>query len=342
VRLPRLPAEWEPQDAVLLAWPHEDTDWRPCLAEARASFAGLAALISRFERVLLAARDVGGARAALAHAGADLSRVRPYPVDCNDTWARDFGPITVRADGAPRLLDFVFNGWGGKFPAALDNRVTARLAALGAFGATPVRAVDFVLEGGSIDSDGRGTLLTTRACLTHPGRNPGHDAAGIESVLRAHLGAERMLWLESGHLAGDDTDAHVDMLARFAPGDVILHAACDRPDDEHHASLARMAAELGRFRAPSGRPYRLVPLPWPPAQYDEAGARLPASYANFLVINGAVLVPAYGAPPDSAARHAIGAAFPGREVFGVDCRPLIRQHGALHCVTMQIPEGVLP
>ena len=340
----RLPAEWEAQDGVLLAWPQPDMDWRPYLDDARRTVAELAAAITRFERLVLIA-NAADARAALSAAGARLERVTFADCPLNDTWARDFGPLTVvramLAGREARLLDCVFNGWGGKFRADADTQATGRLHAAGLFGGTPRRALDFVLEGGSLDSDGRGALLTTSACLLQRGRNPVRDRRGIEALLRVELGATRVLWLEHGALAGDDTDSHVDMLARFAPDDTILYTACDDPADEHAAPLGAMADELAALRTAAGRPYRLIPLPWPRPIRDSEGVRLPASYANFLAINGAVLVPAYGDPRDAVARELIGAAFPGRVAIGVDCAALIRQHGSLHCMTMQFPQGVL-
>ena len=198
-----------------------------------------------------------------------------------------------------------------------------------------------VLEGGSTESDGRGTILTTAECLLNPNRSPHLTQEEIEATLGASLGADRFLWLEHGFLAGDDTDSHVDTLARLCPDDTIVYVRCDDPGDEHHPALAAMEAELRGFRTREGKPYRLVPLPWPRPQTDSEGHRLPATYANFLVINGAVLVPTYGDRSDAAALAAVGSAFPGREAIGIDCRPLILQHGSLHCVTMQLPKGVL-
>jgi agmatine deiminase len=336
----RLPAEWEPQDAVLLAWPREGSLWQPYLEEAREAVARIAAEISRRQRVVLAAHDPAGARQRVARHGADLGRLAVYELQSNDVWARDFGPITVLEGGRPVLLDFRFNGWGLKYRADLDNQVTSRLAALGAFGRTPLRGVDLVLEGGSLESDGNGTLLTTALCLANANRNPHLNRSALDAELRRHFGARRVLWLENGYLTGDDTDGHVDTLARFAPGDTIVFTRCADARDEHHERLKALEAELRAFRTLAGRPYRLVPLPWPQARYDGA-QRLPLTYANFLVLNGAVLVPAYGDPADAAAREAVGSAFPDREVVAMDCSCLIRQRGAVHCLTMQLPKGVL-
>jgi len=336
----RLPAEWEEQDGVLLAWPHAESDWRIHLEVVEPVFIEIVRQVSRFEKVLITAPDPETVRKSLTRAGTSMERVRLFRIDSNDTWARDFGPITVLENGQPILLDFGFNGWGLKFAADLDNLITRRLAKEGAFRA-PLRTLDLILEGGSIESDGDGTILTTSACLLSPNRNPHLSRREIEVKLAGVLGADRFLWLENGHLAGDDTDSHVDTLARLCPDDTILHVSCTDPAEEHYPALSAMVAELHGFRTRKDRPYRLIPLPWPQARHGEEGQRLPATYANFLVINGAVLVPTYGEINDEAALRAIGDAFPGRKVIGVDCRPLIMQHGSLHCVTMQIPKGTI-
>jgi agmatine deiminase len=336
-----LPAEWEAQDGVLLAWPHETSDWHPVLDVVEPVFIEIIKQISRFERVLVVAPEVEATRRKLAAAGVEPERVAIFAIPSNDTWSRDFGPLTVYEDGEPVLLDFGFNGWGLKFAADQDNQITARLQAAGAFGQLERRVPGLILEGGSIESDGAGTLLTTAECLLGPNRNPHLGREGVEAVLRRWLGAERILWLESGYLAGDDTDSHIDTLARLCPNDTIAYVACNDEQDEHYAALRRMEAELRIFRTRDGQPYRLIPLPWPAAKFDEEGERLPATYANFLVINDAVLVPTYQDPNDAAALVAVGQAFPDRAIIGIDCLPLILQHGSLHCVTMQLPKGVL-
>ncbi|WP_298270388.1 agmatine/peptidylarginine deiminase [Geobacter sp.] len=338
----RLPAEWEEQDGVLLAWPHEESDWLPWLPMVELVYAEIVKHISRFETALVVAADGERTGAILTAVGARMERVRLFEIPTNDTWSRDFGPITIERDGAPLLLDYGFNGWGLKFACDRDNLVTRRLRHGGAFGATPLETVGLILEGGSIESDGGGAILTTAECLLNPNRNPHLTREEIEATLGAQLGADRVLWLENGYLAGDDTDSHVDTLARLAPDDTIVHVRCDDAADEHYTPLFLMEKELKSFRTGEGKPYRLIPLPWPRPCYDEEGERLPATYANFLVINGAVLVPTYDDPADEAALAAIGQAFPGREIIGIDCHPLIIQHGSLHCVTMQIPKGVLP
>lgn len=336
----RLPAEWEPQDGVLLAWPHENSDWAPYLDAVEPVFAQIVTAISRFETAVVAAADPDQVREKLAACGANLELVRIHQVDTNDTWARDFGPITVEEDGAPRLLNFGFNGWGLKFPSDLDNRINKRLQGLGVWGA-PLDTVGLILEGGSIESDGEGTILSTEECLMNDNRNPHLTRIELEEELHGLFGSDRFLWLANGYLAGDDTDSHVDTLARLCPENTIAYVHCDDPEDEHYPALAAMEQEILSFRTRDGRPYRAIPLPWPTARFDEDGERLPATYANFLVLNGAVLVPTYQDGNDAAALAAIGEAFPGREIVGIDCLPLILQHGSLHCVTMQLPKGTL-
>ncbi len=336
----RLPAEWEPVGAVLVAWPHGHGDWAPYLAEAQACYRGIAAAIARHSRLIILADDADEVRGQLAGAGIPLERIDVRDdVPCDDTWIRDFGPITVQRAGKPVCLDFGFNGWGLKFAAPDDNRATRRLHAAGGLGRAVIETVGLVLEGGSIESDGAGTILTTEACLLSENRNPHLDRAGIEAALGRHLGARHVLWLSHGHLVGDDTDAHIDTIARLCPNDTILYVRCDDPADEHFAGFAKMEAELRALRTAAGKPYRLVPLPWAsPRRCPIDGHRIPATYANILLVNGAVLVPTYREPArDAAALRAVGEACPGLRIEGVDCSALIWQHGSLHCATMQIP-----
>ena len=338
---PRLPAEWEAQDGVMMAWPHEGTDWAYILDDVRSVYVEIIRQITRFERMLLAAPCAAAAGNFLASSGIDLTNVAIHEVSNNDTWARDFGPITVMFNGQPVLLDFAFNGWGLKFPADQDNLITRRLKAQGAFKPN-LKTVGLVMEGGSIESDGLGTILTTSACLQSPNRNPQLDRSEIEQAMAALLGVRRVLWLNHGWLAGDDTDSHVDTLARLCPGNIIVYTSCSDARDEHYKELKLMEEELKTFQAPDGSPYRLIPLPWPKACFDKQAHRLPATYANFLVINGAVLVPTYrDEENDQLAQKAVKEAFPGREIIGVDSLALLEQHGSLHCATMHLPQGVL-
>jgi agmatine/peptidylarginine deiminase len=335
-----LPAEWEPQSAVMLTWPRRDGDFAKVFAAVEANFVAIAVAIARFESLHVnVAEGAASLRERLVAAGVPPERLRVYELPNDDVWARDHGPITVVRDGKLVHLDFQFNGWGGKFSAARDNALTAALAHIGAWNA-PVETIDLVLEGGGIESDGKGTLLTTERCLLAPTRNAKLDKAGIEAVLKAKLGVERILWLRHGDLLGDDTDGHIDTIARFCDADTIAYQACDDRADAHHEDLAGLAAELAALRTTDGRPYQLVPLPLPQAIFDaDDGRRLPAGYANFLILNGAVLVPLYGdTNNDAIALQRLRPCFPGREVIGIDCRALIQQYGSLHCVTMQIPQ----
>jgi len=336
----RLPAEWEEQDGILIAWPHRLTDWEPVLAEVEPVFAAIIAACSRHERVLVLVPGKETVVQHLRNAGANMDKIDIIEIPTNDTWARDFGPITVFEPAGPLMLDYGFNGWGLKFPADLDNRINSLLSAAGVF-RPPMQTMGLILEGGSIESDGNGTLLTTKECLLSPNRNPHLSMEQIETALAEQLGAEHFLWLANGYLAGDDTDSHIDTLARLCPDDTILHVSCDDPADEHFAAICAMQAELENFRTRSGHSFRLIPLPWPAPCFGPEGERLPATYANFLVLNGAVLVPTYNDKNDSAALAAVQQAFPSRSIIGIDCRPLIMQHGSLHCITMQLPKGTL-
>jgi agmatine/peptidylarginine deiminase len=396
----RLPAEWEPQQAVMLTWPHADTDWAEQLEPVEAVYRHLAQLITREQALLIVCRDEAHRRAVQAQLaalpssppahvndGADqmkhercslqYGRIRFALAPSNDTWTRDHGPITVidEETGARVLIDFRFNGWGGKYPATLDDRITGTVHAAGGFDELTAAHSDteasrgcptarpqphesaaaegasastagarlepspLVLEGGAIESDGGGTLLAVRRTIVDPARNPGWSLDAIEQELRQRLGVERILWLEHGQLSGDDTDGHIDTLARFCDPETICYAASDDPSDADHASLERLADELSALRRANGAPYRLLALPQPAPILDENGQRLPAGYVNFLITNRSVLVPVYGDPADTVACERLQQCFPGRAIEPVDCRALIRQGGSLHCITMQLPVG---
>ncbi len=337
----RLPPEWAPQQGILLTWPHAHSDWQPLLSEVEPLYVRLTHLISQFERVWITAFDKTHQQhidALLRKAGIPPDVVTIHCAPSNDSWTRDHGPIGVwDQQGNIHLLDFTFNGWGGKYPADLDNQLTRHLHRQGTFGDLPLESVDIVLEGGAIEVDGRGGLLTTTRCLLSPMRNPDLGCQALEALFCDLFGIKHTLWLEHGHLSGDDTDSHIDILARFCNPSTIAYTACDDPQDEHYHELGEMETELRHFRDADGRPYTLVPLPWPEARFDPSGRRLPATYANFLILNGAVLVPTYGVPQDRQAITILSSCFPEREVIGVDCSTLIRQYGSLHCATMQIP-----
>ncbi|MDH4573011.1 agmatine deiminase family protein [Salinicola acroporae] len=340
----RLFPEWHPQDAIQLTWPTPTSDWAPLLEHIEATLEAMVVAITRYQPVLIVVHDDRqrarlGAR--FASLGVDAARYHLAVAPSDDTWARDHGPIAIERDGTIELLDYVFTGWGGKFPAERDDALTRALADQQLFAAAVVSQA-LILEGGAIDTDGEGTLLTTSACLLNPNRNPGLDRDAIENQLAEQLGVSRVLWLEHGHLEGDDTDSHVDTLARFCDPATIAYVRCDDPDDVHHEALMAMEEELKALRREDGSPYRLLPLPWPKPCFDpEDGHRLPATYANFLIINGAVLVPTYGDAADYRALKVLDEAFPGRDVIPIDCRAVIRQHGSLHCLTMQLPRGSL-
>ena len=315
----RLPAEWEPQSGIQLTWPHYNTDWAPILKQIEETYCAMAEVIRKREPLL----SVGP--------------------PSNDTWARDHGFITLVSDsGQPsQLLDFKFNGWGEKFPASLDNALNRRLYDDGHFNGQYVDHLDFVLEGGSIESDGKGTVFTTTCCLMAQNRNQPLSKDEIEMRLKDYLCAKRIVWIDYGGLIGDDTDGHIDTLVRICPDDTLVYVGCDNPNDEQYDDLLKMKEQLKTFRTLEGNPYKLVELPMPAPIYDEDKDRLPATYANFLIMNHAVLCPIYNQPEnDRKALQLIADVFPDREIVGVDCRTIIRQHGSLHCCTMQFPEGV--
>ena len=337
----RFPAEWEPQSAVLIAWPHAGTDWAERLTEVETTYVALIAAIARFERAVVCVPDATlrtHVESLLSEAGVNLAKIRFETLPYNDTWLRDSGPISLRGSDGFRLLDFHFTAWGGKFEAGLDDRIVSDLHARGLFQRAERERIDFALEGGGIETDGEGSLLSTWHCLHE--RHPDSSREEITAKLQHWLRQDRTLWLDHGYLEGDDTDAHIDTLARFAGPDAIVYQGCQDPDDSHYAELQAMAAELAAFRTRDGKPYRLFELPWAKPILD-GGRRLAASYANFLIVNGAVLMPAYGDAADSAAADVLRRAFPDREIVAIACRPLIWQNGSLHCITMQLPEGLV-
>lgn len=340
----RLPAEWEPQDAVMLTWPHKNTAWNWILEDVTELYEALATVIVDYADVIIAAPSavIDDVRIRLEAMGAPMEYIHIYPCESDDTWARDHGPLTVETVDGFKLLDFQFNGWGGKFAYQKDNQITQQLHTQKAFPYANIEVQNWVLEGGSIESDGRGTLLTTSSCLLNSNRNPDLTKTDIEARLCAAFGVRKINWLDYGHLAGDDTDSHIDTLARLCPNNTIVYTACDDEQDEHYAELKKMEAQLKTFTNADDEPYRLLPLPWSgPVLGRDSDARLPATYANFLIVNEAVLVPIYDLPMDEDALEVISHAFPGFEILGIPCNVLIEQGGSLHCITMQIPEGVL-
>lgn len=334
----RLPAEWEPVEAVLLAWPHADTDWAHMLHDVHECYNSIIRAIAPFANVIVVGPDLDLLKASVPEL--DSRRCLLCPVETNDTWTRDYGAITVFDNEVPLPLNFKFNGWGLKFAADHDNMVTSAMADFGLFAREPENHLSFVMEGGSIESDGRGLVLTTESCMLSPNRNGGMTRGQIEDYIATSLGAKKILWLKHGHLAGDDTDGHIDTLARLAPeGDVIFYTGCADPADEHYDELKEMERELRSFTTLDGKPFHLLELPLPDPVFDaDDGHRLPATYANFLIVNDAVILPTYNQPlKDKMAADIIAAAMPHHTVVPVDCRALIRQHGSLHCATMQFP-----
>ena len=327
VRKWRLPAEWEPQWGVQLTWPHIDTDWAPILNDIIETYHQMAREIAKRERLIVVAPQ---------DAARDMLR---FVCPTDDTWARDHGFITLTDDeGHHRLLDYCFNGWGEKFPADNDNAINRRMYEAGIVEGEYTDCLDFVLEGGSIESDGKGTIFTTTGCLTAPHRNQPQTKEYIEARLKHDLCAERIVWIDHGQLIGDDTDGHIDTLVRICPDDTLVYVGCDDPDDKQYEELKLMEEQLKTLTTLEGQPYRLLKLPMPHPIYDR-DERLPATYANFLILNGAVLCPTYGQPDlDNEAIRIISKAFPDRKMVPIDSQVIIKQHGSIHCCTMQFPE----
>lgn len=341
-----LAPEWAKQSGVQLTWPHAQTDWAYMLDEVTDCYLHLAYEIATRQTLLIVTLHVAEVKALLDEKLPKRATQNILYKECatNDTWARDHGFLTVTSSEGAELLDFRFNGWGGKFEAQLDNAINRQLVG----GEHPVLkgkyvdCLDFELEGGSIETDGLGTLLTTSECLLNPNRNAQLNKEHKEALLKERLGVERVLWLDHGYLAGDDTDSHIDTLARLCPNDTIVYVKCTDPNDEHFEALQAMEQQLHEFTTAEGKPYRLLPLPMASAVFDADGNRLPATYANYLILNDAVLYPTYKQHEnDEKAAQVLRKAFPTRDVVGVDCCALIEQHGSLHCVTMQYPAGVM-
>ena len=371
----RLPAEWEAQWGVMLTWPHENTDWKPYLTEITETFVAMSREIAAREHLLIVVPKAK----IVPEEVRQMERVVIFECPTDDTWARDHGPIVLVEECGVRSvecevrseecevrrlwLDFRFNGWGEKFPAENDNRIVSRLfeemtrdeerearnEKCPMFNVQLENHQDFVLEGGSIESDGRGTIFTTSQCLLAPNRNQPLTREEIEAELKRRLRAERVVWLDHGNLVGDDTDGHIDTIVRCAPDDTLLYVGCDDENDEQFADFQALEQQLKSLRTADGKPYRLLRLPMPKAIFEETISeeggtrkeereRLPATYANFLILNGAVLAPIYGQPEnDAEALRVIGEAFPDRDIIPIDGRTIIRQHGSIHCLTMQIP-----
>ena len=340
-----LAPEWAKQSGAMLTWPHRKSIWADMLDDIDQVFVNVAREIALRERLVITCFDAEHqqyVKTLLKNANANLPNVTTYITPSNDIWVRDHGPVIIHRDGRPEVLDFAFNGWGNKYPSEHDNNITRLLHAQNAFGDTQRRAVNMVLEGGSIEVNGSGTLMTTTSCLLSKGRNPSLTKSDISSQLHELFGLRNILWLDHGHLAGDDTDGHIDTLARFTDTNTICYVSCDDPADEHYTELQAMENQLQSFRDEKGNPYNLISLPWPQSRHAKNdGRRLPATYANFLIINNAVLVPTYDDPADEVALATLKSCFPDRQIVGINCLPVIQWNGSLHCMTMQLPHGVL-
>ncbi|KZN53951.1 hypothetical protein N474_19095 [Pseudoalteromonas luteoviolacea CPMOR-2] len=337
--------EWSAQDAVMLTWPHKDTDWVEILDRVEPVYVALCQHISQVQQVVIVSHnsDLKAHIVELLNkADVDMAKIQFVDAQCNDTWARDHGPLTTaNADGQLCIKDFIFNGWGNKYSSELDTKINSALCEQLANPNNRIRKVDLVLEGGGVEINEHGVLLTTTECLLNPNRNPHLNKSQLEELLKNELGVSDFLWLDHGYLAGDDTDSHIDTLVRFAPNNTLVYVQCDDKEDEHYTALQAMESQLKTFCTSNGKAYQLIPLPWPSAKYNADGDRLPATYANYLIINDTVLLPIYGDEKDALALTQLQKAHPERTVIGIDCLPLIHQFGSLHCITMQLPQGFL-
>lgn len=338
-----LPAEWEPQSGVQLTWPHEATDWKPYLKEITSVFLDISREILYREKLLIISPDIKATETLLKKNIDDslLGNLRLLECNTNDTWARDHAFLTLAAGSSHLLLDFRFNGWGEKFAWEKDNDINQHLHTSGLLDGIYINEEDFILEGGSIESDGKGTIFTTSTCLLSPHRNQPFTKEEIEKQLKRRLCAQHVVWLDHGKLIGDDTDGHIDTLVRTAPNNSLLYVSCTEEDNPQYAELKALEQQLKNLKTQKGKLYNLFPLPLPDEITFE-GEQLPATYANFLILNGAVIVPTYGQKcKDEEAKTMIARAFPDREIIGIDAQIIIRQHGSIHCLTMQYPENVI-
>jgi len=333
----RLPAEWEPQAFLQFAFPHERSDWAYKINEVTECFVEMISKTSKFEDILVICDNVNRIKSFFQ----SKERIYFAALPANDTWIRDYGGITVIEDNRPIIYDFIFNGWGQKYNAELDNQVTLNLWKKNLFLNSSLLCKEMVLEGGSIDSDGNGTILTTSKCLLNTKRNPELTKEQIEKKLIELFGVRQILWIDHGYLAGDDTDSHIDTLARFCNEKTIVYTGCNNSEDQHYDELQRMKEQLLQFKNINGNPYQLIELPLPDPCFNAEGNRLPATYANFAIINGAVLVPVYAVQQDKDAINIFKTCFPKREIIDINCRILIEQNGSLHCSTMHYPKPVI-
>lgn len=332
----RMPAEWEPHEAVWFSWPHPDTESFPgAYDRIPAAMARLVRAAADFEPVRINVNDAAEEDAVRRHVGRH-DNIRYFHVPTDEPWCRDHGPIFLVNDatGEVAVADFEFNSWGRKLPRwELDRRVPEAIARR--LGLRHL-VCPMVLEGGSVDVNGTGSVLTTRSCLLNANRNPTMTQSQIGQSLREWLGVRNILWLGDG-IEGDDTDGHIDDLTRFVGKSRVVTVVDDRPDDPNTAILAENLEALRMLRDEDGNPLDIVELPMPERRRDWQGHRLPCSYANFLIVNGGVLVPSFDDPRDGEAACLIGSVFPGRRVVPVDCTDLIIGLGSIHCLSQQQP-----
>lgn len=332
----KLLPEWHEQDAILLTWPHPNSPWKENLEQVEATYLQLTQHISQEQAVIIqldSSCDVLRIVKQLNSADAKLDNCYVAYLDSDDTWTRDHGPISILSDGAPALLDFNFNGWGQKFDFTKDNALNKQMHEQKLL--PDIKYVNWVLEGGSIETDGEGILLTTEECLLNPNRQIA-EKTQVEALLKNEFGISKVLWLTQGFISGDDTDSHIDTLARLAPANRIIFQGCQDNNDLHYHPLNQMKQELESFTNHRDKPYQLIELPLPKPIYADDGHRLPATYANFLITNKLVLLPTYQDDSDEVALELVQAAFADRKVIGIPALPLIDEHGSIHCITMQL------
>lgn len=338
------PPEWYPQSAIQLTWPHPDTDWDYMLEEVTTCYVNIAVEILKRQKLIVVCHNAETVKYELKEYKDLFRNLTLVELPTNDTWARDHSGISVINNGKKQVYDFTFNGWGLKFASNYDNQISRGLFKNSIFKGDVelINKKDFALEGGALESDGKGTLLTTSECLLSANRNSFMSKDEIEKYLKEAFGLNKILWLNHGYLSGDDTDSHIDTLARYCDEHTIVYVKCEDKNDEHDEALAKMEEQLKTFTDYQGNPYKLISLPMAKAVYDEDNERLPATYANFLIMNDVVLLPFYNDQErDTEAKEKLEIAFPTREIIGIDCSSLIRQHGSLHCITMQYPDNFL-
>ncbi len=336
------PPEWYPQSAIQLTWPHPDTDWDYMLEEVTACYVNIAVEILKRQKLIVVCHNAETVKYELKEYKDLFPNLTLVELPTNDTWARDHSGISVINNGKKQVYDFTFNGWGLKFASNYDNQISRGLFKNGIFKSDVelINKKDFALEGGALESDGKGTLLTTSECMLSANRNSFMSKDEIEKYLKEAFGLNKILWIDHGYLIGDDTDSHIDTLARYCDEHTIVYVKCEDKNDEHYEALTKMEEQLKTFTDYQGNPYKLISLPMAKAVYDEDNERLPATYANFLIMNDVVLLPFYNDQErDTEAKEKLEIAFPTREIIGIDCSSLIRQHGSLHCITMQYPDN---